>query len=190
MSSSTVHSSGCRATTKAVAAAMATAPATPIGSQGAGRVERMASVRRRAGSFQRTRPIGAARLAVPVPDDVSATRYQGSPSRGRSTTTVVARPLPPPAGSRATKRRARSSGSRKPFATMHSATHMVTWVSSAVVPMGPLRRPCRWWSSVRRPSHALIVSGDLPPGGRPSASPIAPPSSAPMKRVSAGGTGP
>ena len=62
---------------------------------------------------------------------------------------------------------------------IESASSMVSWVSSVMVPVGPFRQPRQGWKSRRAPYLARMSKGRMPSAGRPSASPIAPASSVP-----------
>lgn len=98
------------------------------------------------GSRTATRLIGAARMAAPLPAEFTAApeRCHGTPSVSAWTAMVVALPLPRPMGSHSTRRRLKSTGSTPPRAAMSdSATTMVSWVSSVMVPFGPPVQPRR-----------------------------------------------
>ncbi len=131
-------------------------------------------------------------MAVPLPADGTPTRYQGSlVVLTFSRNCRVACPIPrmcsrmnrsirsPGSISRSATSATTMLAARSSAARIASASHIVIWVSSVIVPFGPPRYPCHGWYS--RMLRARAALDRTPSFGRPIASPIAPPTRVPRK---------
>ena len=161
--------------------AVARLPVRALGSVWVSRVPATTNASRRSGESAKNAPIGAARIAGPLPAERTPLLAGEKPSQRRTIERSV--PSPIPAGKDRNHQR-RLQAKRRAKASTEAGCASRAWLMNSVCSVSSLSIPrpaisrCRQGLGNRR----LIRRRDTPSAGSPSASPTAVPMSTPRNR--------